>query len=150
MASPSAEFADYVREVQSGWISGDPEAIERLARAERSAIGFGFRDAAARDHRTIGVAGFQAGFSQFLAGMDYYRFEFDELETAVDGEIGLAWGFFTEDFKVKGREPEKARVRFSLVAMREVDGWRSLLSHRDIQPFDADGRYPAELTTTTS
>jgi hypothetical protein len=54
----------------------------------------------------------------------------------------VAWGFHTEDFKQRGKPPEVHRVRFSFTAIAGEDGQlRQVLSHRDIQPFDDQGRY---------
>lgn len=77
----------------------------------------------------------------FLASLEYDRPTLDELHTAVDGDIGLAWGSYTEDFKVRGRAPEKVRARFTLTLKHDTSGWRPLLYHRDIQPFDEKGGY---------
>ena len=47
---------------------------------------------------------------------------------------------------MRGRDPEKVRVRFSLTMKKSQDGWDVLIGHRDIQRFDAEGRYiPREV-----
>ena len=71
--------------------------------------------------------------------MDYFRIELNELHTAVDGDVGLAWGFHTEDYKLKGQAPAKVRVRFAMTLNYERNRWRTLLYHRDIQKFDERG-----------
>ena len=43
-----------------------------------------------------------------------FKWWIEELNVRIDGDIGLAWGFHIEDFKVKGREPELAKVLFSM------------------------------------
>ena len=66
----------------------------------------------------------------------------DEFHTATYGDVVVAWGFFTEDFKHHGRDPEVVKVRFSSTMMRGDDGRLKMIpAHRDIQPFGADGRY---------
>ena len=77
----------------------------------------------------------------FLASVEYYRVTAYEVHTAVDGDLGLAWGFFTEEFHVRGRVPEKVGVRFTTALKREAGTWRQLLFHRDAQPFGDDGSY---------
>ena len=74
----------------------------------------------------------------------------EDFETAVVGEVGLAWGTFLEQWQDKGHPPEQARVRFSKVLTRGEHGWQIVLYHRDIQPFTAAGRYPQELTVGSS
>jgi hypothetical protein len=81
------------------------------------------------------------GLKAFLARADYYRMHLDEVYSDVDGNIGLAWGFYTEDFKLKGRSPEKVRVRFTFTYKYDQGTWQTLLYHRDIQKFDDKGRY---------
>ena len=78
--------------------------------------------------------------------MDRYSIELDELNTQIDGDIVLAWGFFVENYQVTGQPPERARVRFTAVSRITEDGLRPLIFHRDIQPFDDAGRYLSSLT----
>jgi len=73
--------------------------------------------------------------------MDYYRVSADELHTDVVGDVGLAWGFYTEEFQRKGGTPERVRARFSNAWQRDASGWHLLTYHRDAQPFDSAGRY---------
>ena len=70
----------------------------------------------------------------------------EAFETAVVGDMRLAWGTFLEKWQEKERPPEQARVRFSKVLTRGAQGWQVVLYHRDIQPFADDGRYPKALT----
>jgi ketosteroid isomerase-like protein len=81
--------------------------------------------------------------------MDAYRLEPEELQTAVIGEVGLAWGVYLEQFQERGRPPERAQVRFSKVLTKGARGWQVLLYHRDIQPFTDEGRYPRALTVVS-
>jgi hypothetical protein len=74
--------------------------------------------------------------------LEYYRIIPGETNTVIDGEIALVWGYHVEEFKHKGMPAEKVRVRGSSTRKRGEDGrWTTLLSHRDIQPFDEDGTY---------
>jgi hypothetical protein len=77
----------------------------------------------------------------FFAGFEYYRVTFNEVQTDVDGNIGLAWGFYAEEFKRKAQDLEKVRVRFTITFKYQKGRWRTLLYHRDIQQFDDQGRY---------
>ena len=104
-----------------------------------SGIGFGFRTLAAR--RSTPGADTNQGIQSFAAFMEHYRITLDELHTEIVGDIGLAWGFHTEKFKVKGQPPETVRVRFTNTLRWDGKAWRSLLYHRDAQVFDEQGRY---------
>jgi hypothetical protein len=75
--------------------------------------------------------------------MDYYRVELNDLQTKVDGNIGLAWGFYTEHFKRKGHAPEEIRIRFTRALRFDQGNWQTLLHHADIQQFDEKGNYLA-------
>ena len=70
----------------------------------------------------------------------------EDCETAVVGDVGLAWGTYLETWQDQGQPPEQARVRFSKVLTKGERGWEVVLYHRDIQPFADDGRYPKALT----
>ena len=54
-----------------------------------------------------------------------------------------------EELQEKGRPPERARVRFSMVLTKGVRGWQVLLYHKDIQPFNDEGAYPRALTVVS-
>jgi ketosteroid isomerase-like protein len=132
---PSASMVEgWVREWVSAYTSHDVDAIVRL---DPPAPGFGYRDLQMRAiNRPVREA-----LKAFFGNMDYYRIELNEIHTAVDGDVGLAWGFFTEDFRQKGRSPERLRVRFTQTLKYEPNGWRTLIFHRDVQPFDQQGKY---------
>ena len=124
----------WVRAWVAAWTAHDAAELLRL---DPPAPGFGYRDLQPRSgDRPLGDA-----LRTFFAGMDYYRIDLNEIHTAVDGETGLAGGFLTEDFKEKGRAPEKLRVRFTQTLKYKPNGWRTLLFHRDVQPFDQQGKY---------
>src|SRR5712692_190764 len=131
----------HLRALYSVWATGDPVKI--LAAAEPQGAGFGLRSLAPRTNRPRDVE--IEELRSFFNRVEYWRANLDELHTAVDGDVGLAWGFHTEDFKVRGREPEKVRVRFTLTLKKEATGWRHLLFHRDVQQFDEKGRYVANV-----
>ena len=130
--------ADFVASL-AAWGAGD---VEVIASSGGSAAGFGFRSIAAR-----GAEAPEAGWNpellkSFFDSLEYYELSSDEIHTAVHGDVVVAWGFFTESFRHRGGEPEVVRVRFSSTMMRGDDGrLRTILAHRDIQPFGADGRY---------
>lgn len=126
----------HVKASYAAWASKDVEAIVRL---DPPANGFGFRSLKARSAETP-LSTYRETVKSFFDLMENFRIELNEMQTAVDGDIGLAWGFHTEDFKMKGRAPEKVRVRFTRTLKYERNGWRTLLYHRDIQKFDESGR----------
>jgi len=129
------DVEQHVRAGWAAWNSGDPVRISELD----AQIGFGYRT---RDPRpALSKEQRLAAVKAFLASVQYYRITPNEIHTAVDGDIGLAWGFFTEEFQVRGRAPEKVSVRFSGTLKRDKTGWRRLLYHRDAQPFDENSRY---------
>ena len=76
-----------------------------------------------------------------LANMEYWRVTLDELHTSVVGEVGLAWGVYTEEFKAEGQPPATVRVRFTNALRRHGQGWENLLYHRDAQQFGENGEY---------
>ena len=85
--------------------------------------------------------------AQFWGQLEYFHLELNTLHTTVAGDVGLAWGVYVEELQEKGRPPERARVRYTFTLMQEANGWKILLYHRDIQPFDAHGWYPRTLST---
>lgn len=128
---------EHMKAWYAAWASKDPDTVARI---EPPANGFGFRALAPRSLATPRAENLER-IRNFFVSMEYFRIELNELHTAVDGDVGLAWGFHTEDFKIKGQAPEKVRVRFSVTLKRERNSWRTLFYHRDIQPFDERGRY---------
>ena len=138
------EVAEAVRSGYASWDSGDVDAI--LNMHDPKAVGFGYRTAPGREWSTLGEEENKRRLERFYEQMEYYSIELEELHTSVEGDVGLAWGVHVEDYKVKGRPPEKARVRFTLVLRNSAEGWRRVLYHRDIQPFDEHGRYLIEHT----
>jgi ketosteroid isomerase-like protein len=133
----AAMVESHVKEWLAAFASNDPE---KAARADPPTNGFGWRALKARSAE-MQFSTWLETQKTFFAGMDYYRVQLNEVQAAVDGNIGLAWGFFTEDFKRKGHAPEKARVRFTTTLKYERGSWRTLLYHRDIQKFDEKGNY---------
>lgn len=104
--------------------------------------GYGYRNSAPRAELDPAMIG---QFNQmFFDMMDYYSISIDDLHCKVDGNIGLTWGYHSEDFQMKGHKPEKVRVRFSMTLKYDQDGWHVLMGHRDIQDFDANGMYIAK------
>ena len=138
MAITKEELEKAMREWFVAWDNNEIKAITVMM----DKVGFGYRDAAWRD---LTENEYTATLERFFSQMEYFHLELADLQTSVEGEIGLAWGVFIEDFQEKGRPPERARVRFSCTLLKESRGWQTLLFHRDIQPFEADGTYPREL-----
>lgn len=135
-----SDVEQQVRASLSVWNTRDPiKILDTSGPSNNRGFGFGYRTRDARPGQSreeeLGVIG------KFLASAEYYRATLEEIQTAVDGDIGLAWGVFTEEFHIRGRPPEKVRVRFT-TALKNKDGaWRQLLFHRDAQPFDENGNY---------
>jgi ketosteroid isomerase-like protein len=134
---------DELAEAVRAWCHAyDTHDIDTIVQMEASSVGFGFRTVAPRSGGRIG----RELAERFFSGVDYYRVTLESLETDVNAGVGLAWGVFIEDFQHKGEPPERARVRFSNAMTKVGTGWQILLYHRDIQPFDEEGRYPKTLT----
>jgi ketosteroid isomerase-like protein len=127
----------HIKAFVAAWASNDPEVIVRV---DPPANGFGFRDLQPRQAERP-LPAYKDALKAFFATKDYYRVELNELHTEVNGDVGLAWGFWTEEFNDKGQDPEKVRVRFTMTLKYDSNSWRTLLFHRDIQKFDERGRY---------
>ena len=145
MAITKEEVAEAVRAWCHAWHTGD---IETLLAMEAPSFGFGFRPFTPRDHVARGQADQRERLGRFFGRMDSYSLVPEDFETAVAGEVGMAWGTFVETWQEKDHPPEQARVRFSKVLIKAAQGWQVLLYHRDIQPFEA-GRYPKTLTVVS-
>lgn len=121
--------------VDSGVLQPTPLVREVWGELGWSGVGYGFRTHAARQPSAV------PSMEAFGSAMDYFRITLDELHTEVVGDIGLAWGMHTEEFRVRGQPPETVRVRFTNTLRWHGARWRNLLYHRDAQVFDAAGRY---------
>jgi ketosteroid isomerase-like protein len=140
MAMTKEDVTDAVRAWCTAWHTRDMPTIRAM---EARAVGFGFRPFTRRDH--LANAG-ERQLERFFTQKASYSLVLEDCETAVEGDVGLAWGTYLEQWQDHGQPPEQARVRFSKVLTRGERGWEIVLYHRDIQPFTAAGRYPRELT----
>jgi hypothetical protein len=131
-----AEVEKLIRDAHELWNAGDPAKFPEIT---FGGYGFGIRNRAPRppiDKKTA------IEFAQKSYKMvEYDHATLDEIHTAVDGDIGMAWGFYTESSKRKGQEPEVVHVRFTITLKKDAKGWRTLLYHRDAQQFDNQGNY---------
>ena len=143
MSITKEEVAEAVRAWCRAW---DTHDVSTILAMEAQASGFGFRPFARRDQAAVGERGYLQMLERFFSEMEYFHLRLEDLQTAVIGEVGCAWGRHVEEFQEKGRPPERARVRFTKVLTKGTHGWQVLLYHRDIQPFGDDGRYPRSLT----
>jgi ketosteroid isomerase-like protein len=144
MAMTKEDVAEAVRAWCTAWQTRDMQTIIAM---EARAGGFGFRPFTRRDHiaNARGEAR-ERQLERFFNQKESYSLVLEDCETAVVGDVGLAWGTYLETWQDQGHPPEQARVRFSKVLTRGESGWEVVLYHRDIQPFTAEGRYPRELT----
>lgn len=132
-----AEVEARIRAVFEVWKTLDPESIADLY---SGGVGFGYRTREARPPYETKEA-YREALRSWLGHFEHYTIAVEQIETAVDGDIGLAWGFYREEFAMRGREPEVIRGRFSEVMRRDSSGWKTLLYQRDAQSFDSAGRY---------
>ena len=148
MTLTKEEVAHAVRAWCTAWHTRDMPTIMAM---EARAVGFGFRPFAWRDH--LGhtyTEGRDRSLEQFFGQKVSYSLVLQAGQTAVEGDVGLAWGVLLEQWQDHGQLPERARVRFSKVLTHAEHGWQIVLYHRDIQPFADDGRYPKALTLVSS
>lgn len=106
-----------------------------------NAVGFGFRNAALREHSLMNEKDTLALMNAFINQMEHYHLEIQDMHITVDGDFGFALGTFIEDFQTKGKPPEKYLVRSSTVYKKENGVIKVRYSHRDVQPFDEVGNY---------
>jgi hypothetical protein len=125
------------RAVFAAWNANDATRLVALDATGGRGFGYRTRDARAFSNDEDAVSELRAWY----ASMVYFRLELDQIHTAVTDDIGTAWGSFTEEFQVKGRNPETVRVRFTDVWKRDDTGWHLMIYHRDSQRFDEKGRY---------
>lgn len=143
MSIHNKEIAEIWKNEKLAWDSMDSEVILKARQGSR---GFGFRNIAWREYPPETEGKMKQAIEQYFSNMEYFRHVNMDVNTWSEGDLGLAWGFFTEEFKHKGQSPEKVRVRFSSTYRREKGKWRLIMSHNDIQPFDEEGFYLKENT----
>ena len=130
-----------VAEATRQWFAAyDDGNYKAAAAVEARSFGFGRSARAPRDIASVGETGYLQAVEGAMGGLEYYRTQIEELHTAVEGDVGMAWGLLIDEFQERGREPERRRGRFSHVLTRGAAGWQMLLFHRDSQPFDEEGR----------
>jgi hypothetical protein len=131
------DVADRTRAVWEVWNTLDPDKIVDLYTGGH---GFGYRTRAARPPYER-KEDYRKGLIHWLDSIETYTIAIDELHTSAQGNIGIAWGYYREEFKEKGQEPVVMLGRFSEVIRRDADGWKTILYHRDMTPFDEQDRY---------
>ena len=133
-AMNAASLEQWIRSgYEFAWESGQPmrdEVRQVWSQLGSGGIGYGFRTFRAREATPDSVP-----------VMEYWRVVLNELHTSMAGEIGLAWGVHTEEFKVQGEQPESVRVRFTNTLRWDGQRWENLLYHRDAQVFGENGTY---------
>ena len=147
MSFTKEDVVDVIREWCEAWSTRDARAVATM---ESRAVGFGFRTIAWQNFGALDQRDRVHMLEELFGGMDSYRAELEDVQSSVVDGIGLGWGVFIEEFQETGRPPERARVRFSMALTKGATGWQVLLFHRDIQPFDEQGRYPRSLTVVLS
>ena len=139
MSIQNEEIAELVRKEFAAFDSKDFNSYVTLGAYIKG--GFGWRTFAWHDTPDLAE-----NIIKFHNTLEYYHIELNDLSTWSEGEVGLAWGFFTVNLRQKEKPPEKVRVRFSYTFKKDSQGWHQIMFHRDIQPFDKEGRCPIELT----
>jgi hypothetical protein len=95
MALTKEDVADAIRAWWHAWHTRD---VQTMLAMEARAVGFGFRPCVWRDHVTRGEAQDRQALERFFGELEVYRLVPEDFETAVTGDIGLAWGMFLEQW----------------------------------------------------
>ncbi|NKB32434.1 MAG: hypothetical protein GKR91_04985 [Pseudomonadales bacterium] len=128
------------------WYSAfDSPAIDRLVESNFGfENGYGFRainppiQLSESDRRTL--------WNTFFDSMEYYNIAIEDIEIETIGNVGVAWGYHSEKFRMKSGEEESLRVRFSFTVLKSDTGQTKIvLGHRDVQEFNAEGRYVRQI-----
>ena len=127
-----------VRAVFEVWNTLDPERIMDLY---SGGSGFGYRTRAFRSPPS--KDNYRRGLEFWLSTLASYSIKLDEVHALADGDVGVAWGMYHEEFQEKGGEPQVLRGRFSETVTYQEGQWRTLFYHRDMTPFDESGNYIA-------
>lgn len=143
MSIQNEEIAEIWKKEKLAWDSMDSD---RILEARLGSRGYGFRNITWREYPPEGISKMKQAIDQYFSNMEYFRHVDMDVNTWSEGDLGLAWGFFTEEFQHKGQPPETVRVRFSCTYRREDREWRLVMSHHDIQPFNEEGFYLKNLT----
>lgn len=86
------------------------------------------------------------GLTRWFDSFDYLKVTINELHTWSQGETGIAWGIYTQDFKHKEQPPERMRIRITATFIKTGGEWQPIIRHSDAQPFNEDGSYLKEFT----
>jgi hypothetical protein len=129
----------HVKSSFEAWSAHDVERILEESGGAGGGLGFGFRTRDARVGRTVVEQ--RQGLTAWFGSLDRYRIDDIDVNCSVDDDLATVWGFFTEDFAHTGQEPERVRVRYSVVYRRAGNQWQPVWNHRDIQEFAEDGFY---------
>jgi hypothetical protein len=78
-----AMIESHIRAIVAAYSAHDPETIAKL---DPPAPGYGFRTLEARPADRPFIDALNA----FFAGMDYYRAELNDVQSAVDGDVAVA------------------------------------------------------------
>jgi ketosteroid isomerase-like protein len=131
-----------IAETRSGfeaWSAWDIDQIIARSSGAGAGLGFGFRT---RDMRAVdSVDAQRVGLEAWFGTLERYTIEDIDVNCIVNGDIATVWGFYTEDFKHRGEDPEHVRVRYSMVRHQRDGDWQVVWNHRDIQEFTDDGFY---------
>jgi hypothetical protein len=138
MPIENQEIVDLWINEKNAWDSKDPE---RIIEARLGSRGYGARNIAWREYPVDAKDMMMKAVSRYYEDIEYLRHVDLDVNSWSEGDVGLVWGFFTEEVKHIGQLPEEMRVRFSCTYVRKDGEWRLLMSHNDIQPFTEDGKY---------
>ena len=134
----ASEVEQQVRASLAAWNTGDLDKIvDTPGISNNHGIGFGWRSRGARvgESREYQLETIRP----FFATVEYYRIVDEEIHATVDGDVGFAWGFFTEEIQMPGEALQRVSVRFTTVFKKDDGRLRQVFFHRDAQSFDDQG-----------
>jgi len=138
MSIQNKEIARLWIKEKEAWDNKDTDGI---VKAIQGSCGFGIRGRDWRDTSYHTEERMRIGFEPWLVKMEYLVHTDYDLNTWSEEDIGLAWGFYTEEFKHVGEPPEKVHIRFTSTYKRVGDSWVLVMTHKDMQDFNPDGSY---------
>ena len=132
------EIARLWRKEKEAW---DKKEVDGIIHSIQGSCGYGFRGREWRSSTYHSDENLRPLAEQWLKKMEYLHHVDDDLNTWSDDEVGIAWGSYTEEFKLVGESTENVRIRFTSTYRRDGEGWALLMTHKDAQLFNEDGSY---------
>lgn len=135
-----SEVREAIEAELKAWREGDTDRVAEL-QISAGIPSFGFRQYEPR-LGDFSDSEFKQILKEWYNQLEYFDIWIEDIHVRVFGNVGVALITHVEDFKMKGREPERITVRSSIALQRRAPGEIvGVLAHRDIQEFDENGVY---------